>query len=199
LFKFLKGGFIMKKIASLFSLIALFIALSACSSEAKELELAKEVYQELNDIYTLADTYASDTYSAWHYGIYSKPHSKTGLASKVSLSSSQLNGFACGLITLNEFSYTVACVSQSHQELGNYESLRDRLNDVRGSINKLRDSNNDEVKNLARDLQSYFTTLVNLLNLAEDYSGSFNALTTDIREYRNQVNGFKNSLEFDLG
>jgi hypothetical protein len=188
----------MKKI-SLLILVIFITTLSACSGGTKDLELAKEVYQELNDIYAIVDVYASDTYSAWHYGIYGKPHSRTGLASKVSLSSDQFLGITCLLLSANEFSYTVGCVQQTHEALGNYESVRERLNGVRVSINTLRDSKNDDVKNLARDLQLYYTTLINLLNLAEDYSGSFNALTTDIRDYRNQVNGFKNSLEFDLG
>jgi len=100
---------------------------------------------------------------------------------------------------MGEFSYTFECVQQSHEALGNYESARERLNDVRVSINKLKDSKNNDVRNLARDLQSYYTKMINLLNLEEDYSESFNALRTDIRDYRNQANGFKNSLEFDLG
>jgi hypothetical protein len=128
-----------------------------------------------------------------------KTHTLSGLASNVSLSSSELSSCVCSFLFRGGFSYTVGCVQQSHEALGNYESVRERLNDVRVSINKLRDSKNDDVKSLARDLQSYYTALINLLNLVEDYSGSFNALSTDIREYRNQANGFKNSLEFDLG
>lgn len=165
----------------------------------QELELAKDVYLELNNTFIIADIFASDTYSAWRYGIREKNHSKTGLASKVSLRSYELVGSACNLLRLDDFNYTVNCVKQSHSELGNYSIAKQSLDNVRVSINTLRGSKNNDIVNLARDLQGYYASLVNLSNLAESYSGSFNALTNDIRDLRAQVNDHKSKLDFDLG
>lgn len=190
----------MKKIYLFAMLILFMFVISGCGLiGTQDLESAREVYQELNEIYIVVDEFASDTYSAWHYGIYDKPHSKTGLASKVSLSSSELNGVGCNLLFFDEFSFTVGCVQNSHEELGNYAEVRGRLDNVRSLIIDLRESRSEEVSNLARDLQSYYITLIELLNLAEDYSGSFNALTNDIRDFRNQAREYKSKLEFDLG
>lgn len=189
----------MKKSIPVFLFITLLMFLTACSNYEQELNLAKDVYQELNDTFILADRFASDTYSAWNYGIRDKSHSKTGLASKVSLSSSELVATSCSLLMLNDFNYTVDCVQKSHSELGNYSIVKQKLDNARVSINTLRDSNNDDIVNMARDLQGYYASLVNLSNLAESYSGSFNALTNDIRDLRAQVNDHKSKLDFDLG
>jgi hypothetical protein len=132
-------------------------------------------------------------------GFTVSPIVKSRLSLKVSLSVSELLGSMCSVLSLDDFSYTVGCAKQSHLELGNYENVRNRLSSVRESINVLRVSKELKTNDIVRKLQSYYTTLINLLNLAESYSGSFNAIQTDIRDYRNQVNGFKNSLEFDLG
>lgn len=189
-----------KSISIVLSLILVTI-LSACSifSNEAELELAKEAYQELNELYLLTDNLASDTYSAWHYGIYDDPFSVEELAFEVSLSSADLTGDACSLLFLfDDFSTPVLCVQDSNEALGNYSAVRNRLSDVRDSIINLRDSNDDEIENLSRDLQTYYTNINSLLNLAEDYSGSFNSLQSDISDLRNQINLIKDSLEFDL-
>jgi len=188
----------MKKIALIIGVMAL-ILLSGCSNSAKDLEDAKEAYTILNEAFIFADRYASDTYSAWHYGIYEDDHSKFSLSLEVSLSSSELVSGVCEFLFFDEFSYTVGCVQGSHEDLGNYKRVQDLLDDSKELINKLRDSNSDKSNQLGRELQGYYTAVLNLLNLSRDYSGSFNALQVDIREYRGQINKYKSDLEFDLG
>ena len=190
----------MKKLSFLITLVSILFGITACSNPEKDLEIAKEAYLELNEVYKVVDIYASDTYSAWRHGIYEDNQSKFSLSLEVSLSSSELIASVCaGLGIFDDFNYSTSCVIQSHEELGNYSAVQESLDKIKDLIKQLKDSKNEDANEYGDELQGYYSTVLNLFNLAKEYSGSFNSIQIDIREYRNQANQYKNDLEFDLG
>jgi len=186
----------MKKFALLIMVLLTTISLSACGSKSNMEELSS-IYNEFGDIYDEIDVLAGDMYSAWHYGIYEDDHSTSSLAWEVSLSSSDLTADACDLLLLDEFSYCVLCVIDSYKELGHYDDIRTSLDEIKDRIKAIETKDEEEL-DLIEQLEDYYSTLVNFLELAEDYDGSFSSLQGDIQDYRNDVKDIESGLDFDL-
>lgn len=159
----------------------------------------KETYAKLNLLYDKIDVLASDLYAAWHYGIFEDNQTKSGLARRVSLTSEELTGSLCSLLFMDDFQYTVGCLRQSHKELQSYKKIRDELNILRNDIREYNTSQNENDIKLATKLQEYHIALSGLLDLSENYSGSFKSLQDDIQKYRNKINDIRLILDFDLG
>lgn len=171
-------------------------SLTACSKDNTE-ELSN-IYSDLQEQYDAIDVLAGDLYSSWHYGIYEDDHSKTSLSYEISLSTSDLTGGACDLLFFDDWNYTVLCVTSSHEELGSYEAAREQLNSIKNKIKAIDSKDEDEME-LIEVLEDYYAALVNFLDLAEDYDGSFNSLQDDIADCRNDVKDAESTLDFDLG
>ena len=153
-----------------------------------------EVYEILLEASAKTDVLVSDLYNAWYYGIYEDDHTKSSLAGDVSLTTDELTSSYCSLLILDDWQYAVNCVTDSHDEMGHYNVVKNHLEDAKEKMSKISDQKSEEYKMLNKlyvNLQDYY-------KMAKDYSGSFNSLKTDKAEIIKEINNNISELDFML-
>lgn len=156
-----------------------------------------ETYEILLQAYGKTEILVSDLYNSWYYGIYEDDHSKSSLASDVSLTSSELTSSYCSLLVLDKWEYAVNCVRDSHETMGHYNTVKNHLDDAKEMMNKLSNQKSDNYKMLNK----FYVNLQDYYKMAKDYNGSFNSLQTDkaeiIKELKNNVSELDFALNYD--
>lgn len=220
----------MKKIIVMLLASVMVFSLCACGDgggKKAAYNLSKEAYNNIDEAYSIVETYGMDIYDAWQIGIFEEDDlSLEYLASKLKLDKDEL---ATGLLYLRfedewdskseEWKLEQAKFSEQFFDAmaGFYNSkfslcveivsasykANGKVSEAQAYLSKAKDA----IKALSEQysdfeyypaLKGYYTTTAALLDYCQQPSGSFEYMKTTINDYRNAARDYKNELTLIL-
>ena len=175
--------------------------------------VAKEIYDELNDVYATSDIIMGTVSSAWHYGIFGEDDSYDvwgGFASETGMDKEKLKSAYKSLYASSDneiynevlmfgptdFQSCVNTVIQVYRDEGILDTCDTELTDAETKLKEIYNANPDE--QYISDLRDYYSKVKGYYDFATSPSGSYDELSATVEGHRKDIDDLKNSLSFDL-
>lgn len=216
----------MKKLNSVFLILAMVLSLCACgNSNKKAFEASKLAYDDICAAYEIVESYGTDIYEAWRIGIYHKDEvsidylSTELFRSKEEIKDGIVYAFCEGTVT--GYDGATAEEKTKLRELADTYFLFHKNDlfsacvwivqgvyvtsgDVEKAQNAL-DSAKEKMKELSEsygdyehypNLKGFYTTTRSFLEFCQKPTGSFEQITTTINDYNNKIRDYLSDLEY---
>lgn len=177
-----------------------------------EYQAAKNAYNSLIEVHSLAIDVMDSIYSAWYFAIYQADdydynvvvdafNIVTGLYTNNAIDAilEEMNLPSGGIfpsVLIEDFSTAVAIVQRVFETDGTYDKIDAKLSSAQTEIKKLTNQYADYTG--LNTLKSYYTEVSAYAAFCKAPNGSFSQLQTTMNNYENNLNRYKQELAFYL-